>query len=156
MECVFHCVEEFLCLILLQLGLWRGLFSFRLIASAYLDYGSGTTVDSGNFAIFCLLSFLRESNSRPSPYHGDALPTELRKQSIRCLPYKIVHVSLWSKRPSRHPIQKRSLGISGKDSNLNHRLGRRCTVLLPSRFRASCENRTRGLPITSGMLYQLS
>lgn len=51
MECVFHCVEEFLCLILLQLGLWCSLFSFRLIASAYLDYGSGTAVDSRNFAI---------------------------------------------------------------------------------------------------------
>ena len=28
-----------------------------------------------------LPSFLRESNSRPSPYHGDALPTELRKHA---------------------------------------------------------------------------
>ena len=26
-----------------------------------------------------LVSSLRESNSRPSPYHGDALPTELRE-----------------------------------------------------------------------------
>lgn len=34
------------------------------------------------------LSFLRESNSRPSHYEWDTLPTELKKQSVRRLPFR--------------------------------------------------------------------
>ena len=43
------------------------------------------------FVVFFLLSRLRDSDPRPSPYHGDALPAELRRPIYLCLTPLIIN-----------------------------------------------------------------
>ena len=52
-----------------------------------------------------LRSPLTESNRRPSPYHGDALPTELRGQVFSCLTWDF-HATWRSLRPCTAVVQR--------------------------------------------------